>query len=286
MKNPYSYLILRYVHDTVTGEQLNVGVVVYSQKAKFLAACCRPTYLRISQAFPGLHGEAFRSSMRFIQTEIERIGDSLWSNETLSNSNRGILDIVKQVLPKDDSSFQWAEAGYGVSADLSRTLEDLYARLVTKYDGPKQNLHKTDDDVWRQFKKDLEKRRLLRHLQSKVIHTKDDEVKFEHAWKNGAWHCLEAASFDLSRADAIRDKAHKILGQITSIRSSREPFKVHLLVGKPSTYEMQDTFEKAIRNLESLGKELEVVREEQANKFAEDLAKEIEAHQQDAFFQH
>lgn len=283
MKSPYSYLILRYIHDTVTGEQLNVGVVVYSEKAKYLGACCRPTYLRISQAFPGLHGEAFRSSMRFIQSEIERISESLWRDEVFSDNESNILKVVKKILPKDDSSFQWASAGHGVSTDLSQTLEALYARLVTKYDSAKPSHNKTDEDVWRQFKKDLEKRRLLRYLQPKVINTSDDEVKFEHAWKNGAWHCLEAASFDLSRADAIRDKAHKILGQITSIRDSREKFKVHLLVGKPSSYELTETFEKAIRNLQNHGEEIEIVREEQSTEFVEKLAKEIEAHDANLF---
>jgi hypothetical protein len=55
---------------------------------------------------------------------------------------------------------------------------------------------------------------------------KDDEIDFQHAWKNGAWHCLEPVSFDLLRADSIREKAHKVLGELTSLRDATEPFKV------------------------------------------------------------
>lgn len=282
MKHRYTYLILRYMHDIVAGEQLNVGVVVYSPQAKYLAALCRPTYLRLSQAFPGIKGESFKSTSRFIQNEIERLADRMCSNET--SNPLSLNDILTRILPRDESAFQWSEEAFGVTTDLSKTLGELYERLVTHYDDRVQPARRTDDDVWRLYKTDLEKRRVLRYLKPKVIATATDEVEFRHAWKNGAWHCLEPASFDLSRTDSIRDKAHKILGQMVSLKEAREQFKVYLLVGKPRNESMQAIYEKTLRNLETKSEDLEIVREDDAQEFVEKFAKQINDHEKDHLF--
>src|SRR6266404_2302575 len=55
-----------------------------------------------------------------------------------------------------------------------------------------------------------------------------DEVEFEYAWKNEQWHCLKPLSFNLTAAESIREKAHRWLGQITSVKDTKETFKVYL----------------------------------------------------------
>jgi len=44
-------------------------------------------------------------------------------------------------------------------------------------------------------------------LEKKTIATSKDEVEFEHAWKNGNWHCYQPLSFDLATVDSIQEKA-------------------------------------------------------------------------------
>lgn len=273
MKHQYSYLLVRYVHDILSGEQLNVGVVVYSRSAKYLGAICRPTYARLARAFPGLRGDAFKSTTRYLQSAVERLSESasLWdaSERNLSDT---ITELAARVLPRDDSSFQWSAPGLGVSSDLPKTLEDLYERLVTRYDGQDQQERRSDEDVWRDFKKGLETRHLLQHLRPKTVLVKDDEIEFRHAWKNGAWHCLEPVSFDLVRGDSIRDKAHKILGEFTSVKDAQERLKIYLLVGKPQTAGMDDAYEKALGILDKAPTEKEIVREEDAPQFLDKFA--------------
>lgn len=282
MKHRYTYAILRYMHDIVAGEQLNVGVVVYSPQAKYLAALCRPTYLRLSQAFPGIKGESFKSTSRYVQNEIERLAEVLYASET--SKPLSLNDILARILPRDESAFQWSEEAFGVTTDLSKTSEELYERLVTRYDDRVQSVRRTDEDIWRLYRTDLEKRRVLKYLKPKIISTATDEVEFRHAWKNGAWHCLEPVSFDLSRSDSIRDKAHRILGQMVSLKESQEQFKVYLLAGKPRTETMQEIYEKTLRNLEAKSEDLEIVREDDARDFLERFARQISEHEKDHVF--
>ncbi len=65
MKTAYTYTVLRYVHDTATGEFVNTGVALYAPEARFAGALCRTTYGRLRKVFPGMDGESFKSLMRY-----------------------------------------------------------------------------------------------------------------------------------------------------------------------------------------------------------------------------
>ena len=157
----YSYTVLRYVHDTMTGEFVNVGVALHAPDAGYLSAICRTTYRRVSAAFPGLKGEHFRAVMRHVQARFEQMGERL-SMEGRAMGTQSLLDIARDVLPADDSSFQWGPVGVGLAANPSQKLEALFNRMVMRYDEQAPaRVRRTDDDVWRNFKRDLEQRRLL-----------------------------------------------------------------------------------------------------------------------------
>lgn len=274
----YSYTVLRYVHDTVTGEFVNVGVALHAHETGYLSAICRTTYRRVSAAFPGLKGEHFRAVMRHVQASFEQMGERL-STEAKTTGSQSLLDIARGVLPSDDSSFQWGPEGVGLAADPSQKLEALFSRMVMRYDEQAPTrVRRTDDDVWRSFKRDLEQRRLLRYFEPKTISVQDDEVRFEHAWKNGVWHCVEPVSFDMAAAETIKDKAHKLLGQITSVHESAENFRLYMLVAKPDDDTLMPAFESALSILRKMPCDKEIVQEDDHAALADRLAQEVDDH--------
>jgi hypothetical protein len=279
MKNSYTYSVLRYVHDITTGEFVNVGVALYSREARYASALCRNTYGRLSKAFPGMDGDAFKSLMRYVQSRIEEIGDGLKNDLPLNGLPVSVSEVAHAVLPADDSSLQWSPPGSGLAENLSQTLEVLFDRLVTRYDERPQQERRSDEEVWRKYRHSLETRHVLKHLQPKKITVQDDEVEFQHAWKNGVWHCLEPVSLDLSSGDSIREKAHRWLGQIMSVKDAREQFKVYLLLGEPQQETLRPAFERAVSILRKLPVASEVVRENRASEFSEQFAREIETHE-------
>jgi hypothetical protein len=279
MKTPYTYSVLRYVHDITTGEFINVGVALYSREGKYASAICRSTFGRLSKTFPGVNGESFKSLMRFVQSRIEEIGNGFQNELPLAGFPASIMEVAHSVLPPDDSSLQWSPPGGGLSDDLPTTLEGLFVRLVSRYDERLQQERRSDDEIWRKFRRDLESRKVLRHLQPKTISVQDDEVEFQHAWKNGLWHCLEPLSFDLSSPDSIREKAHRWLGQLLSVKDAPEQFKVYLLLGEPQQESLRPAFDRAISILHRLPVPNEIIREANAAAFSEVFAREIETHQ-------
>lgn len=256
----YTYTLLRYVHDTTTGEFLNVGVAIFSPEARFIAARCRKTYGRVARVFPDLDSKSFKNSMRFIERRFDALAKK---NETELplNDKADVLAIARSVLPEDDSALQWAPFGSGVSRDLAHTLEGLFDRMIQRYEERNTHERRTDSEIWRDFKKHLDIRDVSHVFEPKTITIKDDEVEFKHAWKNGQWHCMEPLSFDLSTADSIRDKAHRSLGQLTSVQDSLENFKIYLLVGEPQDPNLRPAFENAISILEKAQVDKEIVLE-------------------------
>ena len=280
MKNKYSYTytVLRYVHDVTSGEFVNVGVALHAPQSHYLGALCRTTYGRLNKIFPGVNAEHFKALMRHIQNSFEERGERI-SSELQFTSPSGVIEIAQSELPKDDSSLQWSPSGSGRTGDPAQALEKLFNRMVMRYEDKQASSNRTDDDVWRHFKKDLEGQRILQYFQPKTISVQDDEIEFQHSWKNGKWHCLEPISFDMATADSIRDKAHRWMGQLASVQGAADPFKVYLLVGAPQQESLQPAFLRAMSMLQRIPGEKEIVFEKDALGLAARIAGEVAEHE-------
>lgn len=277
-KTAYTYTVLRYVHDIASGECLNVGVALLAPEQHFVNAQCRTSFARLKEVFPTLDGDAFRAAMRHVNNAFERFQQELREELALRSHQSGVLGYAHAVLGPDDSSLQWSPMGSGVTADAEATLDQLYRRFVLANERPGALPRRHEDDVWRHFSRELQQRQVLRHFVPKTIAVRDDQLEFKHAWKNGIWHCLAPVSFDLASAESIRDKAHKWLGQLTSVAGSPDRFKLYFLTAEPSQAELRPAYEAALSILTKAQAQSEVFAERDAAGLAERLMTEVTAH--------
>src|SRR5438046_2141752 len=218
-KSPYTYVVLRYRHDPLTAEFANVGVVLHQPALGFLDARLRRTSGRISQIFPDLDGAALRSSLRDIERAIRRIARSEAGD--LLTSLTDAAAVARRILPEDDTSFVWGPLGSGLTADPAKTLDQLYDRFVARYD-EQPRVRRDDEAVWRPVRDRLAELHLADRLQPKRIESRIDAVEFQHAWKNGAWHCYQPLSFDLANEEVIREKARRWAGLMSTGGAARK----------------------------------------------------------------
>ena len=68
MKTTYSTITLRYLHDVVTGEFANIGVVLYSAEQRYLEARFTPSYERLNAIFLKIDHLHYRALMRYWRT--------------------------------------------------------------------------------------------------------------------------------------------------------------------------------------------------------------------------
>jgi hypothetical protein len=276
-KTPYSYTVLRYMHDVATGEFVNVGVVMFAPGERFLGAMFRTTFKRVKSLFPTLHSDAFKASMRALDASFKERKAELNVNNL--NGAKTALDIATNILPKDDSSLQWSPVGTGVASNLEEKLLSLYARLVTKYDEGHHVHKRNEDDILRHFSLELQQRRILNHFEPKTLSVADDAVEFKHAWKNGVWHCLAPVSFDLASPESIKDKAHKWLGKLASVKDVAEECKLYFLIGEPHQSDLSEAVNSAFSILRKSPFPCEIYKESETSELSDLLAREIEQHE-------
>jgi Protein of unknown function (DUF3037) len=275
-KKPYTYTVLRYVHDAATAEFVNVGVVIHCPQQRYLGAKLRRTHGRFSDLFPDLDPSAFRSAMSAIDRALKTAGEA-YKKDDLFRSDANAASLARSVLPADDSSLQWSPVGSGLTSNPEQQLEHLFLRLVGRYD-EKQEHRRTDADVWRPIREKLDQAKLTSKLTEKVIRSTADSLEFKHAWKNGVWHCYEAVSFDLADADGIKNKARRWTGHLASVSDAADPFKPYFIVGAPTDRKLLPAFQDALAILKKSPVETEVFAETDVDTLVARIEAEITAH--------
>ncbi len=278
MKVAYSFSVLRYVHDPVTQEFMNIGVAVFSSEAQYLRAICTTSYGRITNMFQRIDGPRFRQLTRHIQDQICAAED-VYKSALPFETAPSIDHLLAKVLPPDDSAIQFSKPGVGLSTGLDQTLHDLFQRHVEQYTASGESPRRTDEDVWRVFREPLDRVLVTPRLKPKRIVAPNYEYEFERSWKNEAWHVFEPVSFDMVEAASMLDKANRWVGRATSLMDSADHFQIHMLLGEPTDDRLKTTFVKAQNILNKMPGKTELIRESEAEAFAEELAREVRGHQ-------
>jgi hypothetical protein len=229
--------------------------------------------------FPDMDRDGFKSMMRYIEAQIDQVGARLQGELPFGELPVDAGALARSVLPHDDSSLQWSAVGGGLCVDPRQKLEELFARYVVRYDDKEVIRSRTDEEVWSRFKRALDEKHITARLQPKKIAVSDDEVEFARAYKNEQWHCIEPVSLDLALADSIKDKAHRWLGQITSVKNADDRFRVYFLVGAPQSPALRESYENALRILAKVPVEHSIVTEDEAHQFAVQLGDLIQEHE-------
>lgn len=283
MKVRYSFAVLRYVHDVVTGEFVNVGVLLYAPQAKYLEMACLSTYGRLSGFFGPLDGEHFKRMMRQIETGVRSAASRIFT-ELFERTPEDALACAVQVLPADDSSLQFAPGGGGMAEEstFGKVLDRTFERYVTQYSQRPVREARTDAEIWPAFRNELQAQHVLAALHPKRVTAPDYDHEFPLAWKNGIWNAAEAVSFDLTDTGSVVEKANRWLGRGVNLRDSSEQFKLYLLVGEPrsGSDDLHSAFARAMNILRKMPLRHELISERDARAFAlrvkEDLAAHVE----------
>jgi hypothetical protein len=275
-KRAYSYIVLRYIHDVMTEEFINVGLVLYVPSSGTVKIKTRRTIGRIKDMFPDLDRSAFTAAMRSLNRSVDKITKES-SRSPLLASNIDAGSIARKALPNDDSSLQWSSIGTGLTENVDKTFDRLYSRMIARYDEYVEH-RKSDEEVWRPVRQKLEERHLVSRLQEKAISGQVDKIVFKHAWKNGCWNVYESVSLDLADAEGIKEKARRWLGHLSAVADGSEPFKPHFIVGAPENPDLRHAYNNAIAILRCAPSKPEIFEENQVDDLVSQIEDEVRAH--------
>lgn len=276
-KRSYTYSVLRYVHDIMTGEFINVGVVMHVPSLHLLKSETRSTIGRLKGAFPDLDRAAFHSAMSSVKRSSKTLAKDLASG-TFKFEASDALSFARKIIGPDDSSLQWSPVSGGITDDVEKTFARIYDRMVVKYDG-RSTRRRTDDEVWRPVRALLAERGVDVELDEKTIVGTTDDLSLKHAWKNGVWHAYEPLSFDLVDADGIKEKARKWRGHLEAVADGQhEQVKLSFIIGAPQNPSLRPAFDNALKILERSALSPTIYRESQIEDLVSHIEDEVRAH--------
>jgi hypothetical protein len=276
-KTPYSFVVLRYMHDVFTREFVNVGVLLHAPRVGFLGFEKLSGLDRVKAMFPGVQLDSLRDLLAFLAARTAEIHRKT-SDQLLDRDQLSAETIAKALLPIDDSALQWSAAGGGAADDPQQTLKELFERLVTRHLKAHPPTRRKDADVWKPFECELRQRNVLSRLQEKTLTVGKLKHCFE-AWQppGGYLRLFQPLSFDLIDSSEIVEKAVHWNGLLRQFRKSDPDFYAYLLIGGPEDDDRKDAFEQACETLGEDADGKKLVREEEAPQFADGIEKEIRA---------
>lgn len=135
----YNHMILRYVHDILTQEFVNIGILTYSkdlQLVKFIhiEPNSENEYIRIKAMFPNVNKFYVKMLINVVNDNIEKIKLDIKKEKFKDNKVEFEIEIMKII--KFSNFLQWSSKGIGVTEsleDFEKISENLFKMLIVCY---------------------------------------------------------------------------------------------------------------------------------------------------------
>lgn len=272
MMKTFEFQILRYQHDLVTEEFVNIGVVVFQPDDKFLSAEVLSTYSRISHFFSEANGIDLLRSLKQFKSNINHISKQLGH---LYQEHSNIESITSSILHIDNSSLYLTKPSKRLDINGDAAIDDLFNRFVTKY-VDNYSIPHDDKYVWKRvYKKYFDKYDVTKQLGNHSVTTSNDIIEFDKAWKNGIWNCYQTLSFDLKREEAIKNKVYKWSGILGELETTRESINLYLLTTNPKKKHLRKFISDKLSLNPTKNLKVNIVAEKDADNFAKQVKEEL-----------
>jgi hypothetical protein len=137
MKQAAYYAVVRFQPFVETGEFANVGVVLFSPEARFFGfRLLANRYARVTNFFEQLDPRVFRTSIRMLRDELERVDDLLKGLGTdrrlRSLDAAGANALWGELVKPRETIVRFGEQRLVVAEDVRAKLNTLYAYYVER----------------------------------------------------------------------------------------------------------------------------------------------------------
>jgi len=276
----YSYTILKYRHDAVAGEVMNIGVVLFCRDTGQVGFEFSPHYRRLSQAFPNFDGDGYRLTMGRFKSALESLGSFRTTRLVELTSSLRFADIqalLRAIWPDHGLSFFPGPVYNGIAADMDLETHQLFERVVLSQHTPRQSIGRSDDQaLWHRFTPVLTSRGILDKLHP--VRIGPAEVEFAHAYRNERWHVIEPVSLDYQDGNAMKRRVFQVLGKATAVSHVDEMGTMTVLLGKPRRASQAEPYQMARRILDNAAGNVRIVEESDSDAFVDDLERTMRAH--------
>ncbi len=278
----FQFALVRYVHNLLSGEFVNVGIVMWIPSEHRARLKLNTATRRLTSFFPGFDRSGYQMILRDLEGRMTQMCDSKVNAEQLDCFLR--LDRIEQVLPlllrEDSSCFQWSQIMSGIHDHPERRFEELFEHLVRMHEPavePRDDTRRDEDSIIASIESKLEKRKLGGKLRKHVeIKGRLLDYTFEAGWQNGVSQVLEPISFDLQNQGKIQDKAIRWAGRLYSLSRESEQFQFTAVIAPPSSGDLAGSFTSAKEILASAPMVRKILMEDEFDDFIPEIERDLE----------
>ena len=275
----FQYQTLRYMPDRLSGEFVNLGIIVLAQEPQVLHCRFYNKTGRLHDFFPQVNSLFVKQTINKIEAALLRLKEEI-ENSLFAGTTGKLESYTTQVLPKDDSSLFFTEVKTVMDIDGGTLMQELFERLVIRHVPDEDRTSIQDSEVWSKiYKPYFENASFAQALKEAVVKTKHDELHFDRSIQNGVLHCFEPVSFQLASNDTIRRKAYTWSGKLQELETTDKAIHVYLLAAMPDDPKMKELLKDKFANRRIGNTTIELVDERHAQQVVQKVEKLMEEHQ-------
>lgn len=273
----FQYQLLQFCPDKVTGEFLNVGIVVFDTQNQQVAFKILSKVGAIGQLFHQANTRYLVKQLNTIHKSLLEIQQELLKDHLYVNHYDSVDELTRQAFVRDDSALRFSDIRHTLDISLDHLVHYLGNRMLIIGNTEIDQDIKSDKEVWtKMFKQYFDKLDVSPYLTPRTIKTKYDEISFEHTWQNGHVNFFEAVNFDLQKEDTIKNKVRRWAGQIDELNTANEELHLYLLTNMPEqNAQMSDYVTSFLSDKSTSHVHVEIVTPSEADQLASAIKKEI-----------
>ena len=247
------YTVLRYVHDIVTQEFVNIGVLAYAPDSRQLKLKCSDHLRRVHAFFPDADSKRLSGLIRHVQDAFDTYGCRLADVASSESLPAEVMKAASRVLPSDSSALQWSAPAGGYDESLNVALNKAFDRYVRSHE-PSAHAKRSRgiSAVLKPFKLELQTQGVLEHIKRQRIKGAYETYDFAYTWKNHVYHCYEAVNLDLRDHKQVEARAMEWVGRATDLAESAEELRLYLLLAEPVSRGLRNAYEDTAQGMKGL----------------------------------
>ncbi|GAO27675.1 DUF3037 domain-containing protein [Geofilum rubicundum] len=276
-KGTFTYSVLQYIPSQLHNERVNIGFIVFFPDQRRVQFSFTGSFSRLKGLFKDFKETRIKSYLVQIEENVNQINkfDTLFSiNFNEVESLKSLLDY--QILKSDDSALQFSPFYKSLSytSDTQKIVADLESQFLNEYVVITPRTHFTEESLRKSFLREIIKKSpdLMSNFElDYIVHTDNNEFKFDFAWKNGSFNLVKPISFDLKEPKKIQEKSVLIYGNLSLLAdlAKKENYRFDLLVAKPQIKSTFSSFDKAIKTIEEAAVNKQMYFENDLEKYAQ-----------------
>ena len=275
---PYHFVILRYVNNIVSGEFVNIGLLMWLPEERQMSYYINSNCGRLSHFFYPFDVTGYRQMVHRLLIRFNRGQADVNQLHFFKKTPESLSELQSRIIKEDSSCFQWSPIKSGMVESPEIRFKQLVYELIVRHEHNDTHERRKDSRILRNIEDTLEHKGLIPQLKKTRIFTSTHvSFEFKLSWQNKVPQVLQPISFDYEKSGDILDKALIWNGRLQAL--DKDPtFKMTGVVAPPRNLAHHDQYNDAVAILSEAPRVRKILTESEFEAFIPEIEHDLRNH--------